>query len=135
MSDPLDLAALIAFSSTALVMTRMMSRVAERTTALRNTNEQLRAEMVERRRAEEAYNKAQADLTRVTRIMTMGELAASIAHEVDQPISAIVINGNSCLRWLAGAQPRRSPGSGRSHRPRWEAVSGVAGGDRYAKEP
>ena len=232
MSDPLDLVALIAFSSSAFVITRMMSRVEERTTALRKTNEQLRVEIVERKeaeerlrqreaelrhlvdavpqhifvlepdgrfsyanqrdldytgltledvlapdfiarvfhpddlprlwprreqaiargvpwesearllgksgqyrwflirlnplrdeqgrivrwygtrtdiedrkRAEEANSKAQADLTHVTRIMTMGELAASIAHEVNQPISAIVINGNSCLRWLAGEVP------------------------------
>jgi len=105
MSDPLDLVALIAFSSTAFVITRMMSRVEERTTALRKANEQLRAEIVERTHAEEASNKAQADLAHVTRIMTMGELAASVAHEVNQPISAIVINGNSCLRWLAGEAP------------------------------
>jgi C4-dicarboxylate-specific signal transduction histidine kinase len=44
---------------------------------------------------------AQAELAHVTRVTTMGELAASIAHEVNQPISAVVLNGNACLRWLA----------------------------------
>jgi len=64
-----------------------------------------RTDIEDRKRAEEALRKAQADLAHVTRIMTMGELAASIAHEVNQPISGIVINGNTCLRWLAGDSP------------------------------
>ena len=49
--------------------------------------------------------KAQAELAHVTRVTTMGELAASIAHEVNQPLSAIVNNGSACLRWLAGESP------------------------------
>ena len=48
---------------------------------------------------------AQTELAHVTRIMTMGELAASIAHEVNQPLSGVVVNGNACLRWLAGDSP------------------------------
>ncbi|HME11139.1 MAG TPA: PAS domain S-box protein, partial [Bryobacteraceae bacterium] len=64
-----------------------------------------RTDIEDRKRAEEGLSKAQADLAHVTRIMTMGELAASIAHEVNQPISGIVINGNTCLRWLAGDPP------------------------------
>jgi signal transduction histidine kinase len=59
----------------------------------------------ERKQAEEALRKAQADLAHVTRIMTMSELTASIAHEVNQPLSAIVTNGNACLRWLARETP------------------------------
>jgi PAS domain S-box-containing protein len=42
----------------------------------------------------------QAELARVARLMTMGELTASIAHEIIQPLSAIVTNGNTCLHWL-----------------------------------
>jgi len=64
-----------------------------------------RTDIEDRKRAEEALRKAQADLAHVTRIMTMGELAASIAHEVNQPISGIVLNANTCLRWLAGDSP------------------------------
>ncbi len=45
--------------------------------------------------------KAQAELAHVTRVTTMGELTASIAHEVSQPVAGVVINGNACLRWLA----------------------------------
>jgi signal transduction histidine kinase len=57
------------------------------------------------RKAEEALRETQAALARVTRVMMMGELAASIAHEVNQPLAGVVINGNACLRWLAGESP------------------------------
>src|SRR5229473_4395918 len=53
------------------------------------------------KRAEEA----QADLAHVSRVTTMGELTASLAHEVNQPIAAAVTNANTCLRWLAGGNP------------------------------
>ena len=62
-------------------------------------------DLTERKHAEEALRKAQVELAHVTRVMTMGELAASIAHEVNQPLAAVVTNGNACLRWLAGATP------------------------------
>jgi PAS domain S-box-containing protein len=64
-----------------------------------------RTDIEDRKRAEEAWNKAQADLARVTRVMTMGELAASVAHEVNQPIAGVVMNASSCLRWLAADPP------------------------------
>jgi len=54
-----------------------------------------------RRRAAEVLREMQAELAQVTRVMTMGELAASIAHESTKPLAGIVINGNACLRWLA----------------------------------
>ena len=54
------------------------------------------------RRADEALHEARAQLARVTRVQAMGELAAAIAHEVNQPLTAIVTNGNFCLRELAG---------------------------------
>jgi PAS domain S-box-containing protein len=63
------------------------------------------AQGIERKRTEEALRKAQGELAHVTRVMTMGELTASIAHEVNQPLSAIVTNSNACLRWLAGNSP------------------------------
>jgi PAS domain S-box-containing protein len=62
--------------------------------------ERKRAE-AELRRKEADLRKAHADLAHVTRVTTMGELAASIAHEVNQPIAGVVLNGNACLRWLA----------------------------------
>jgi PAS domain S-box-containing protein len=56
--------------------------------------------------AEEALRKVQAELAHVTRLTTLGELAASIAHEVNQPLAAIVTNGDACLRWLARDAPQ-----------------------------
>jgi PAS domain S-box-containing protein len=57
------------------------------------------------KRAEEALRQAQADLARVNRVTTMGELTASLAHELNQPIAAAVINANTCLRWLTRDHP------------------------------
>jgi C4-dicarboxylate-specific signal transduction histidine kinase len=62
-------------------------------------------DVTERKQAEEALRKVQGELAHVTRVMTMGELAASIAHEINQPLAAIVTNGSAGLRWLAGAPP------------------------------
>ena len=59
----------------------------------------------ERKRSEEALREAQAELARVARATTMGELTASIAHEVNQPLAAVVANANACLRWLAAETP------------------------------
>ena len=56
-----------------------------------------------RRQAEEALHKAQVELSHVTRVMTLSELAASIAHEINQPLGAIVNNSNVCLGLLAQA--------------------------------
>jgi PAS domain S-box-containing protein len=62
-------------------------------------------DVTERTRAEEALRQTQADLARVNRVTSMGELTASLAHEVNQPISAAVTNANACIRWLAGDVP------------------------------
>ena len=59
----------------------------------------------ERKRAEEALREAQSDLARVSRATTMGELTASLAHEVNQPIAAAVTSANSCIYWLAADVP------------------------------
>src|SRR3979409_30059 len=63
------------------------------------------ASLFEQKRAEEARREARADLARINRVTTMAELTASLAHEVNQPISAAVTNANACLRWLAGDTP------------------------------
>jgi PAS domain S-box-containing protein len=62
-------------------------------------------DITERKRAEEALRTAQAELARAARLTTMGELAASIAHEINQPLGAIVTNANACLRWLNRGEP------------------------------
>ena len=62
-------------------------------------------DITERKRAEEALRRTQSELARAARIMSMGELTASIAHEVNQPLAAIVASGNACRRWLATEPP------------------------------
>lgn len=81
------------------------SKVQQRTGELAQANEDLRGEIAERQRTQEALGKAQADLAHVTRVTTMGELVASIAHEVNQPLTAVVTNANAGLRWLGGESP------------------------------
>src|SRR6185369_7387639 len=74
------------------------TRVEERTKELTQANQTLHERG-------EALQKAQTELAHVSRVMTVGELTASIAHEVNQPLAAIVTNGNATLRWLGGATP------------------------------
>jgi PAS domain S-box-containing protein len=62
-------------------------------------------DLTNRKRAEEALRQAEADLAHINRVTTMGEMTASLAHEVNQPIAAAVTNANTCLRWLAGETP------------------------------
>jgi C4-dicarboxylate-specific signal transduction histidine kinase len=58
-------------------------------------------DITKRKRAEEALQKAQAELAHITRVTALGELTASIAHEINQPLAAVVNNAGACLRWLA----------------------------------
>jgi C4-dicarboxylate-specific signal transduction histidine kinase len=124
MDDPLNIVAVIVFLGTALLISRLMSqrkraeaalqkllgelesKVQERTAELARANDDLRSEMGERQRAEEALQTARSELAHVSRVMTLGELTASIAHEVNQPLAAVVTNAQACLRWLALETPR-----------------------------
>jgi C4-dicarboxylate-specific signal transduction histidine kinase len=81
------------------------TKVHERTAELKRANEQLQSEITEREAAEEGLTRAQAEITRIARITTMGELAASIAHELNQPLGSIVTSGDACLRWLTAKPP------------------------------
>ena len=62
-------------------------------------------DITERKRAEESLRRAQADLAHVNRVSTMGELAASLAHELKQPIAAALTNAKTCVRWLRRDTP------------------------------
>jgi len=65
-------------------------------------------DVTERKRADEERERlrqAQADLARIARVTTMGELTASLAHEIRQPIAAAVTDANTCLRWLTRNHP------------------------------
>jgi PAS domain S-box-containing protein len=65
----------------------------------------IQRDITERRQAEQAAQKAQAELARVMRIATLGELTASIAHEINQPLGAVVTNASAALRWLDANPP------------------------------
>ena len=67
-------------------------------------------DVTESKLAEDALNRARAELTHVTRVMTLGALTASIAHEVNQPLSGIITNASTCLRML-GADPPNLDGA------------------------
>ena len=65
----------------------------------------LARDITERKRAEEALRQAQADLAYMSRVTTMGELTASLAHEIRQPITAALTSAKTCLRWLGRDEP------------------------------
>jgi signal transduction histidine kinase len=80
-------------------------RLKERATELLQANETLQSEIAYRQRAEEELRRAQAELARVSRLTAMGELTCSLADEVNHPIGAIMINAETCLRWLSNGAP------------------------------
>jgi C4-dicarboxylate-specific signal transduction histidine kinase len=80
-------------------------RVIERTRRLEVANEALRAQIAERRRAEEQLRAAQDEIARVARLTTLGTFAASVAHEINQPLTGAVANSEAALRWLRMQPP------------------------------
>jgi C4-dicarboxylate-specific signal transduction histidine kinase len=81
------------------------ARVMQRTLELRSANDALVVEIAERKRAQEAVAVAQADLAHVNRVLTIGELTASLAHEVSQPLVAVLTSAGACERWLTNDPP------------------------------
>jgi C4-dicarboxylate-specific signal transduction histidine kinase len=65
-------------------------------------------QFIERKRAEEAFRSAQIELAHVTRVATLGEMTASIAHEINQPLGAMVNSANACVRWIAAQNLARA---------------------------
>jgi two-component system, LuxR family, sensor kinase FixL len=62
-------------------------------------------DITDRKQTEEGLRRAHADLAHISRVTTMGELVASLSHELNQPIAAAVTNADACVRWLAGNTP------------------------------
>lgn len=73
------------------------NKIAKRTQELLLTSQQLASQ--------EALRATQSNLARVTRLVSMGQMAASIAHQINQPLAGIVANANASLRWLASPKP------------------------------
>jgi PAS domain S-box-containing protein len=73
-------------------------------------------DITERKISEDALSKMRAELAHVARVSTLGEMTASIAHEVNQPLAGIVINANTCLRWLDGESPNLEGARGAAQR-------------------
>jgi C4-dicarboxylate-specific signal transduction histidine kinase len=62
-------------------------------------------DVTQRKREEESLQETRAQLAHAARVTTMGEMAAVIAHEINQPLAAVVTNANASTRWLAGSEP------------------------------
>jgi PAS domain S-box-containing protein len=83
-------------------------------------------DLTEQKHAEEAVNEARAELAHVNRALTMGELAASIAHELNQPLAAIATNAHACERWLSGPAPNVAEANESLHRISRDAIRASA---------
>src|SRR5215210_4724705 len=92
----------VVFAVLAIVITALSETRHRSEQSLNRSRDALEAKVQERTAA---LQQAQADLAHVSRVTTLGEMAASIAHEVDQPLSGVVINANACLRFLQRESP------------------------------
>jgi len=101
LTDPLEVVALIAFSTAASVTSYVMLQRKRVEDALRESEQRRRADQ-----AEQALHEAQVELAHVGRVMSLGELTTSIAHEINQPLAGVVTNAQASLRWLNYEPPR-----------------------------
>jgi C4-dicarboxylate-specific signal transduction histidine kinase len=101
LTDPLEVVALIAFSTAASVTSYVMLQRKRVEDALRESEQRRRADQ-----AEQALHEAQVELAHVGRVMSLGELTTSIAHEINQPLAGVVTNAQASLRWLNHEPPR-----------------------------
>ena len=90
----------------------------------------LTTDVDDQKKAEEALQTSQAELAHVTRVTSMGELTASIAHELNQPLAAVVTHGQACLRWLNRASPDLAEVRGAVER---MIQDGIRGGEVIAR--
>jgi len=93
---------LAAFVVCALIASWVSSAQKRSEQALKDARSQLEIRVIERT---EELMKTEAELARLSRVLSMGELTASIAHEIKQPLTAVVTNGHACIEWLAATPP------------------------------
>jgi len=93
---------LASFVVCALAASWVSSAIKRSEVALKDARDQLEARVVERTAA---LMKTEAELTRLSRVLSMGELTASIAHEIKQPLTAVVMNGHASIEWLSASPP------------------------------
>jgi C4-dicarboxylate-specific signal transduction histidine kinase len=101
MTDPLDVITLVSFLAIASITSLLMLQRRRFEAVLRESEQRHRADQ-----AEQALREAQVELAHVTRVTTLGEMTASIAHEINQPLAGVVTNGQAGLRWLGQDPPR-----------------------------
>jgi signal transduction histidine kinase len=131
--DPAEIPRLVVFLLAAVFVLAISGAQKQSEEKLRNTAreletniEDLKRTQHDRQQAEEALRQAQAELAHMTRLTTMGELTASIAHEVNQPLTAVVNNANACISLLDSApRPHDENGPATPKHPR-EGATGVA---------
>jgi C4-dicarboxylate-specific signal transduction histidine kinase len=80
-------------------------KVAQRTAELEKSNTDLRRTMHEHDESQQALRQTQTELAHLSRALTMGELTSSIAHEINQPLTAVVAHSHACLEWLSADPP------------------------------
>jgi signal transduction histidine kinase len=93
---------LAAFVVCALVASWVSSSKKQSEEALKDSRDQLELRVSDRTAA---LMKTEAELARLSRVLSMGELSASIAHEIKQPLTAVVTNGHACIEWLSASPP------------------------------
>jgi C4-dicarboxylate-specific signal transduction histidine kinase len=104
LSNPFDAIALASFVLASIVITTLTSSVRARTKQLALSTAKLEQQIAEHKQTQEFLQQTQ-DLARVNRVVLMGEMTASIAHEVNQPLTGILANAGTSLRYLAAEVP------------------------------
>src|SRR6266446_1628583 len=104
--EPTELPRLVVFALAAVFVLAITGAQKRSEEKLRQTARELQTNIEDLNRTQHELHKAQAELAHVTRLTTMGELAASIAHEANQPLTAVVNNANACISLLEPASNR-----------------------------
>src|SRR5882724_8737124 len=108
--EPREIPRLVVFTLAALFVLAITGAQKRDEEKLRKTGRELQSNLEDLHRTQQALHKAQAELAHTTRLTTMGELTASIAHEVNQPLTAVVNNANACISLLEPAPSQSGDG-------------------------